>query len=260
MLTHSTASTDSDGSSSSSNGTDVLLERVIDVTPEGLILEYDLATEEGLLHGRQDQWQYPFRVLKPVDGPMRLLNADELEARIGPWLEHSKIPRSACGQPIFTWDAFRIECDPQSVMEGISSFDTRPAELREGAPFQEPGASGSAPLQKGSEGPGGTTYVVRLPVDADWVRREKAEADVVVGEISRDPVTLEEALRARSGEEISGTISIIFDVDPQGGVRRRTKTTELKTRDVDGAVEDGTATETLVRRRLGSEAESHDTV
>ena len=250
LLSHSSASESSDESSSSSNGSDALIERVLEVTPEGLVLEYDLASEAGLPHGRQDQWQYPFRVFKPLDGPMRLLNAAELETRIGPWLEQSEIPRSACGTWIFTWNAFRIECDPQSVMEGVARFDMRPGDLREGAPFHEPGASEPAQITEKSAGPEGATYVVVLAVDPDWVRRKEAESDVVVGEIMREPVTFEEAFRARSAEEISGTITITFDAEVDGGVRRRTKVTELEIRKPDGVVETSTASETLERRLL----------
>lgn len=250
LLTHSSTSEGSDESSSSSNGNDALIERVLEVTSEGLVLEYDLATEAGLPHGRQDQWQYPFRVFKPLDGPMRLLNAAELETRIGPWLEHSEIPRSACGTWIFTWNAFRIECDPQSVIGGIARFNMWSGDLREGALFEEPGASEPAQITEKSAGPEGATYVVELAVDPDWVRREEAESDVVVGEIMREPVTFEEAFRARSAEGISGTITIAFDTDADGGLRRRTKVTRLEIRKPDGVVETSTATETLERRLL----------
>jgi hypothetical protein len=250
VLSHSSASKDSDGSSSSSGGSDAVIERVLEVTPAGLVLEYDLASETGLPHGRQDQWELPFRVFRPLDGPVQLLNAAELEARIGPWLEHSEISPSACGTWIFTWNAFRIECDPQSVIEGIARFDMRPGDLREGALFEEPGAIEVAHMTQKSNGPDGATYVVELAVDPDWVRRGKAESDVMVGEILRRPVTLEEALRARSAEQISGTITITFDTDVDGGLRRRTKVTELEIRKPDGVVETSTATETLERRLL----------
>jgi hypothetical protein len=250
LLRHSSTSEGSDGSSSSSSGNDALIERVLEVTPAGLVLEYDLATEEELPHGRQDQWQYPFRVFKALDGPVRLLNAVELETRIGPWLEHSEIPRSACGTWIFTWNAFRIECDPQSVIEGVARFDMRPSDLREGASFREPGASGPAQMTEKSAGAEGATYVVELAVDPNWVHREQAESDVVVGEIMGEPVTFEEAVGARSTEEISGTITMTFETDADGGVRRRTKVTELEIRKPDGVVETSTATETLERRLL----------
>ena len=248
QLQHHSSSEDSDGSTSSSNGSDVLIERVLEVTPEGLVLEYDLASEEGLPHGRQDQWQYPFRVFKPLDGPARLLNAAELEARIGPWLEHSEIPRAACGTWIFTWNAFRIECDPQSVIEGVARFDMRPDELREGAPFHEPGAREPAQIATKSARPEGTTYVVELAIDPDWVRRGKAESDVVVGEIMREPVTLDDAFATHAAEQISGTITITFETDANGSVRRRTKVTKLEIRKPDEVVETSTATETLERR------------
>jgi hypothetical protein len=251
-LRHNSTTEGSDESSSSSNGNDAVIERVLEVTPEGLVLEYDLASEAGLPHGRQDQWEYPFRVFKPFDGPVRLLNAAELEARIGPWLEHTEIPRSACGTWIFTWNAFRIECDPQSVIEGLARFDMRPGDLREGAPIQEQGASGPAQITEKSAGPDGAIYVVEFVVDPEWVRRGEAESDVVVGEIMRKPVTLDDALRARSAEQISGTITITFDTDASGSVRQRMKVTKLEIRKPDGVVETSMATEILGRNLISS--------
>jgi hypothetical protein len=72
----------------------------------------------------------------------------------------------------------------------------------------------------------------------------------VVGDITTEPVTFAHALRARSAEEISGTITIAFGTDADGGVRRRTKVTMLEIRKPDGVVETSTANETLERRLL----------
>src|SRR5687768_12211617 len=130
---YQTSSEDTNGSSSSSNGNDALVERVVGVTPDGLVLEYDLPSEPTLPHGRQDQWQFPARVFRPVEGRMQLLNGAEVEVRIEQWLEHTETPRSACGTWYFTWNAFQVECDPQSVIATLERFDLRPGEVRDGA-------------------------------------------------------------------------------------------------------------------------------
>jgi hypothetical protein len=259
-LKHESETEGSDQSSSSSSGNDAVIERVLEVTSEGVVLEYDLVNEDGLPHGRQDQWEFPFRVFKPLDGPMRLLNAAELETRIEQWLEHTETPRSACGTWYFTWNAFRVECDPQSVLEAVARFDMRPGNLRDGALFEEPGASEPAQIRERSAGPDGATFVVELAVDPAWVRRAEAESDVVVGEIMREPVTFDDALRTRSTEEISGTITITFETDADGGVRRRTKVTKLEVQDAEGVVETRTATETLERHEAESAARPPDAV
>lgn len=247
-LAYNSESESNDGSSSSSHGNNAVIERVLEVTPEGLVLEYDLVTEEGLEHGRQDQWQFPFTVFKPLDQPMRLLNAAELEARIGPWLEHTEMPRSACGTSIFTWNVFRIECDPQSVIEAIAKFDVLRPNLRAGALFDEPGAIEPGRIAERSGAPNGATYLVELVIDPEWVRREQAQADVVVGEISGEPLSLEEALSTHASEQITGTITITFEADTAGDIQRRTKVAKVEIRTSDGVVETRRLTETVERQ------------
>jgi hypothetical protein len=87
-----------------------------------------------------------------------------------------------------------------------------------------------------------------MPVDADAVRRVRAESDVVVGEIMKKPVSFDAALHERAGEVVSGTISVAFETDPAGNVRRRTKVTKLDIKRPDGRSETQTVTETLERR------------
>jgi len=86
-----------------------------------------------------------------------------------------------------------------------------------------------------------------MPVDPDAVRRARAESDVVVGEIMNKPVSLDAALRERAMEIISGTISVAFETDPAGNVRRRTKVAKLGP---DGRSETQTVTATLERRLI----------
>jgi hypothetical protein len=64
------------------------------------------------------------------------------------------------------------------------------------------------------------------------------------------PVTLDAALRERAGETISGTISVTFETDSAGNVRRRTKVTKLDIKGPDGQSETETVTETLERRLI----------
>jgi hypothetical protein len=89
-----------------------------------------------------------------------------------------------------------------------------------------------------------------MPVDPDAVRRGRAESDVVVGEIMKKPVSLDAALRERAREIVSGTISVTFETDPTGIVRRRTKVTKLYIKGPDGRSETETVTETLERRLI----------
>jgi hypothetical protein len=222
---------------------------VIGLRAEGLELEYDLpnaATPDD----RARNWQFPARVFKPFGGPAQLLNGPELEARVDAWLKAAELPRTACGHWIFTWNAFRIECDPQSVIKAVQSFDLRSVDLREGAAYQESGARGSGKLARKAGALDGEIFAVEMPIDPDAVSRARAESDVVVGEIVKKPVSLDEALRKRAREIISGTISVAFETDSAGNVRSRTKVTKLDITEPDRTSETQTITETLERQLI----------
>jgi hypothetical protein len=239
----------SNGSSGSSHDKDTIIERVIGLRAEGLELQYDLP-KSATPDDRAGSWQFPARVFKPFGGPAQLLNGPELEARVDAWLKAAGWPRTACGHYIFTWNAFRIECDPQSVINTVKAFDLGSADLREGAAYQEADTRGSGQLARKAGGLGGAIFSVELPVDPDAVRRARAESDVVVGEIMNKPVSLDAALGKRATEIISGTISVAFETDSAGTVRRRTKVTKLNIEGPGGSSETETVTETLERRLI----------
>ena len=239
----------SDGSSSSTHDKDTLVERVVAVRPDGLELVYDLP-DGASAEERTDNWQLPARVFEPLEGQPQLLNLSELETRRDAWLKIAKLPNEACGHWIFTWNAFRIECDPQSVLGIIEAYDLRVPGLRGGALFRDVHGLEPAPLSKGATGQDGTSYTAELVIDPDAIRRENAESDVVVGEIMREPVTLEEALRKHAKEDVSGTISVTLYADATGNVRRRLKVEKIETKTPDGTVETRTVTETLERKLI----------
>ena len=235
------------GSRSSSSANGALQERVVALRDGGVELEYDLAPgtdpEE-----RANQWQFPARIFKPAQGPLRLLNTAELEARVDPWLRRGGMTRAACGHWIFTWNAFLIDCDPQSVLKAAEANDLRP-DLREGAPMGHRLARGTAPLVKA-----GTRYTVELPVDPEAVLNESIDSDLMVAEVSGRKMTREEARRGHAGETVSGTITIRFDTDSMGSVRRRTSVVKLERRGPGDAVEVETSTDTFERRPIANPA------
>lgn len=235
------------GSSGSSRGQDAILERVIAVRDGGFELEYDLpkgATAED----RARNWQFPARVLKPQDGSMQLLSPAELEVRVEGWLKAAGWTREVCGRWIFTWTAFRIDCDPQSVLKALEAFDLRSAALQDGAVYQDAQGLAPATLVRTATGPKGATFTVTLEIDPDAVRRVRAESDVVVGEIMRKPVTFEAALLQQANVRVSGTITVTLEADSAGQLKRRTRVTNTVTTGPDGKSEKETATETVERR------------
>jgi hypothetical protein len=227
----------SEGSSSSSSNTDGLVERVTAVRPDGIELEYDVP------QGSDGGWQFPVRVFRPLRGPLHLVNAKALETRVDAWLQRGGMTRAACGHWVMGWNAFRIECDPQSVLKTIEGLQIEPADLREGAPFTAPGARGSAPLIKK-----GNRFTVELSIDPEVVRRARIDSDIAAAEINGQKLTADAARRAHAGDAISGTIAVTFDLDANGHVGRRTTVTRAQIKGADGRVETNTATEIVERR------------
>jgi hypothetical protein len=239
--------TDDGSSSGSSSGHTTIVERVIGVRGDGLELEYDFpndATEDD----RAREWQFPARIFRPFRGTPQLLNRADLEARIDAWLKLAKLTRDACGTWYFTWNAFKVECDPQTVLASLEEYNLWVADLAEGMAYRTPQAREAAPLER-IAGSNPASFVAEMVIDPDKWRQEQAEADVVVAQILGKPKTLDEALRARSSEAVSGTIAVTFDTD-ESGVRKRTELVKLMIKSPDGKVETKTRTEKVERHKL----------
>ncbi len=237
----------SNGSSGSSTDRDTLVERVVGASQAGLELEYDLPKSTSA-EDRARQWQFPARVLKPPSGPLQLLNRPELTTRAAAWLKAAGLTEAACGHWYFTWNAFQIQCDPQSIVETIEGFDLGPDNLAAGALYKDPQALSPTSLRAKAPLHGRTVLYGEMAIEPDIVRRARAQSDVVTAEIIRKPVTLEEALRARSAEEISGTIAITFEINAGGHVGRQTKVVTVNIKGPNGQLETRTVTQTLEAR------------
>jgi len=231
-------------SSGSSESRNTLIKSVVGIRADGLELVYDLP-ESATEKERERQWEFPVRVFKPWAGPVQLLNVPELEARVADWLTQFKLPRTACGSTVFTWVAFRIECDPQSVRKTIDRFDMGVSRLYEGAPFQDAAAQGTGKLTQKTIGPEGATFTAEMPLDPDTLRRARAEDDVTFGQMTNNPVTFEQAMAQREKEAVSGVVSVVFEADPAGNIHRRTKITKTNVTNASGEVEATVRTETL---------------
>lgn len=228
-----------------SQGHSAVIERVIAQRDGGVELEYDEPDAE-----KRRQWQFPVRVFKPATGAMQLLNAAELEARVDPWLAKANWTRDVCEQWIFTWNAFKIECDPASALEIVDGYGLWPDDLRDGAPFLMDGWLGPAPLRLERGEAGESIYRVTGTFDPAVLKLDQAKADVVIGRIVGKPVTEEQALAALAGTQFSGTVEVRFRVAPSGLVLERITQTETTTRSADGKEETGKRTSSLKRQRL----------
>ena len=235
----------SDGSSTgSSRGHDSLLERVVTIREDGKELIYDLP-KSAKKEDRARYWQFPAHVFQPNRGSITLLNQGDLESRLATWLESAGWDRSVCGQWIFTWNAFRIDCEPQSIIDTINSFDLRVSELAEGAVYSDVTAAAPGKLIRQVSDAKDTTFTVAMTVNPDVVRRARAESDVVVGEIVQKPVLFETAFQERLKEDVTGTVSVTLEVDDSGMVQKRVRVITIKTKRLDGSTETETKTETV---------------
>lgn len=237
------------GVQSSSDDTDTLTQRVVSVASNEIEVEFDLpaaATARDRLVG----WQFPARVRYGPDGSKTLLNTTELAKRRDAFLQASKLDQSACGHWIFTWNAFKIECDPQSAIGIIEAFEIQPDLLADGAPFAMKGAAGSAAMTCVPVKPAGKKCSVLLDLDADEVRRELADTDIVTGEILGKPVTPDVAAKRHAATQISGTIDVTFEADAGGLVWKRTTVLHSKQVDPAGHVRVLSSTAVLTRARL----------
>ena len=238
-----------DGSSGSSFDRDTIMVRVINAGVGGFELQYDLplsATKQD----REDTWQFPARVLMPLTGAPQLLNGTELSKRVDVWLARAGWTREACGQWIFTWNAFKVECDPQLVVGMVEAFDLEPPELRDGALYRHPGANRAMPLHRNSSAEGRSSFSASMPIDSEQVRRDLAQTDIVVAKLSGKSLSEDAALAAHAATLISGSIEVTFEADVTGMVQKRTVVTTLKLVEPGGKIDTRKSTETLTRTKL----------
>lgn len=211
---------EAEGSSGSSSGQTTYIERVLSTGPDGVLLEYSLPQEreEPVLA----DWHFPVQILRLGENPPVIANVSELEARRDKWLAEAQIPLEACGSWYFTWNAFQVDCDPQSVLQTVAALAIQPAALAPGAMVHEEftlEASRLALLERSGEG---AVWSADFAIDPDAVRRSRSESDVVVGQILGEPISYDEALAKRQDDEISGTVTVKFAVNADGRVTSKT--------------------------------------
>jgi hypothetical protein len=133
------------------------------------------------------------------------------------------------------------------VLEAIQPFDLRAIKPSDGAIVSHPAALASSTMSQTSIDGSGATYIAHFAVNPAVVRKERAEADVVVGQITGEPVNLQSALDELAKQQITGTIRLTFETDSAGEVLRRTTEINLKTQAQDGSSETSKRTETVER-------------
>ena len=258
---YETSEEGSDGSTGTSSGHDAIIVKILKVTDEGLELEYDTPvdyhdiTAEKKALAREQFWQFPARIFEPAGEPKQLLNAADLEKRLDIWLSAAKIERSLCGRWYFTWDAFKVECDPQSVLVQIEAFDPAVRTISDGIAYPDDGALTPIILKQKGSGIAALTFTGRTSVDADKLRKAAAEQQVITGQILRNEISMEDALKQRNDDTISGTVTLTIEVNEKGEVVKRTRDTDVTTVTPDG-VSTKRTTKTVTERKKISPKEN----
>ena len=237
-----------DGQGSSSE-TDTIVVKVIALRDGGQELEFDLP-DGADKKDRLIAWQLPARLFVAADGTRTLLNRGDLETRRDQFLKANNWTTEVCGHWLFTWTAYQIECDPDSVLGIVDGYALQPPKLADGALFSMSGAAGSAAMKCRAALQGAQRCTVSLPIDAEAVRAELADSDVAVGEITGKPVSRADAAKARAETQISGTIEVTLDADAQGVVTRRTVVTNMEKREASGKAETSRSTAVTTRTRI----------
>jgi hypothetical protein len=230
------------GSSGNSHDIWTLSERVVALRDDGAELEFNLPADASA-DDRRMAWQFPARIFQPSHGAAQLLNWNEAEPRLRGWLG-SHYP-AVCGHWFFSWTAQKIDCTAESVIQSVAPY-VQPSGIVVGQIYREPNAIAEAHLMPDA----GHTLVARLNVDPGIVLRQRAERDVAVAEMTGRSVTLDDALRARSSERVSGTITVTFDFDDLGRITRRQRVTVTEVTTSDGSVEREESTEITRWNRL----------
>jgi len=226
QLEYKTSSKNSDGQgSSNSGGRQALIETILDETPDGVVIQYDLPRDAD---GKANSgfWYFPARVIERPDGALELLDEQLVGARIDQWLEKYKISKEACGM----WShgggfSFKVDCDPQSILDEIDAFDLRIPNLQAGAVYSHP--LGAAPGTLETLPPPRQGWRVTFAVDQDKARAAEADRALILAQMLGTDLARQQAIRDAEKIKFQGTIAVIFDLDLSGTIVRKTERSEI---------------------------------
>ncbi|MGB5723955.1 MAG: hypothetical protein WBM39_06040 [Parasphingorhabdus sp.] len=255
QLEYERSSERSDGQTSGTSlGRQALIETVIEETPGGVVLQYDLPRDEG---GKANSgfWYFPARVIERPDGSLGLLDEQVVEARIDKWLEKHRIPKEACGM----WNhgggfPFKVDCDPQSILDQIESFDLRISDLMAGAEYSH--AQGDVPgILMALPAAGRPGYSVTFTVDQDKARTAEVAKALILAQMLGKDLSRQQAEADAAKIGFQGSIRIEFDLNPAGTVIRKTEQSEITVTRPGEDAETTTSLTTVTRLDLESALE-----
>ena len=203
--------TESENSSSSSRGRTLYSEQIISDSGDCSIKRFDIVDEE-----RRErplaEWQWPVEVENCGNGDRKILNLPAMEARLSSFLAAAEVPQDKCGRYYFTWNVFKVECDPQAILSNIETIDLGSLTLVEGAEYVRSGTPDSTLLRKVTAEDGKTKLKAVFAIDPSQFREETAQSQVIVQELTGEAISYEEALAEAQVIEVAGSTTIEFEI------------------------------------------------
>jgi hypothetical protein len=94
--------------------------------------------------------------------------------------------------------------------------------------------------------------IATLKVDPAIIRRQRAQGDIGVAELTHKVPTLDAALKAHEAETETGTITVTFNLDAAGRTRQRRRVETVQVAWPDGRIDTQTVISTLTHEPLSS--------
>lgn len=215
-LAYEDSSRREDGSSeSSSRGQTAVTERVLERDARGWLIEYGFPPDTSE-EDRLREWQFPLRVFRSNSGDLVLANEAELQARADEWLERAKLSREACGTWYFTWNAFRVDCDPATALGIAEGYDLWLMDfVRTGKLGHEFATEPRAAVPTRDDA-GNTIYTAALTIDPEKVRKSELKSQEIAATFYQDDAYLAEQVAKINASEYAGSVLVIVTQGSDG--------------------------------------------
>jgi len=196
-------------------------------------------------------WKMPVLLRECAGQPAEIANREAMVARRDAFLSAAELPPEACGRHYFTWDVFKIECDPEAVIDTVERIDLSSLALQDGAHFLVRDTETRLTLTQAESGPDGRrTFTGRGTIDPEVLREQKASAIMVIAEVSGEEISLEQAMARIAEHRFAGEVSVKLMEEPAEDRITLTVVSETSETDAEGNTETRWGEEVTIRERV----------
>ncbi len=246
-----------EGSSGSSSGGNLYREDVYPAEGECRTRRFDVVDDPERKRPL-GVWEMPVEVRDCAGQARVIANREAMVARRDAYLAAAKIPRESCGRYYFSWNVFKIECDPDAILETVAGIDLGSIRLEDGAVFTLPDTDTSVTLTVVPDAPAGQRiFKGRRTIDPEMLREGAIETIMVVAEVRGKVVTREEAMAQIAAHQFSGEAEVTLVEEPAAGRITATFNGSVREVDAEGGVETRQG-ETVITRQRAEDASQPD--